>query len=87
MDWLTKYSVVIDCTRKQVTLTPWEEGRMTYVGSRARSLPPMISAVQARKLIIGGDQAYLAFIVSPTKQAKKNLEEIPVVKCLFNKLL
>ena len=33
MDWLTKYSVVIDCARKQVTLTPWGEGKLTYVGS------------------------------------------------------
>ena len=39
----------------------------------------MISPVQARKLIIGGDQEYLAFVVAPTKQAKKNLEEILVV--------
>ena len=79
MDWLAKYSAVIDCARKQVTLTPWGEGKMTYVGSRARSLPPMISAMRARKLIIEGDQAYLAFVVAPTKQAKKNLEEIPMV--------
>ena len=35
--------------------------------------------MQARKLSIGGDQAYLAFVVAPTKQARKNLEEIPVV--------
>jgi hypothetical protein len=35
--------------------------------------------VQARKLIVGGDQAFLTFIVAPTKQAKKNLEDIPVV--------
>jgi hypothetical protein len=39
----------------------------------------MISAVQARKLIIGGGQVFLAFVVAPTKQAKKNLEDIPVV--------
>ena len=52
---------------------------MTYVGLRARSLPPMILAVQARKLIIEGDQAFLAFVVTLTKQAKKNLEEILVV--------
>ena len=25
MDWLMKYSAVIDCARKQVTLTPWGE--------------------------------------------------------------
>ena len=79
MDWLMEYSAVINCAWKQVTLTPWGEGKMTYVGSRVRSLPPTISAVQARKLIIRGDQAYLAFVVTPTKQATNNLEEILVV--------
>ena len=79
MDWLTKYLAVIDCTQRQVTITPWGEGKVMYVGSRARSLLPMISAVWARKLIIGGDQAFLAFIVVPMKQAKKNLEEIPMM--------
>jgi hypothetical protein len=53
---------------------------VTYIGSRARSLPPTISAVQARKLIIGGNQAFLAFVVTPMKQAKKNLEDILVVR-------
>jgi hypothetical protein len=52
---------------------------VTYVGSRVRSLPLTILAVQARKLIVGGDQAFLAFVVTPTKQAKKNLEDIFVV--------
>ena len=55
MDWLTKYSAVIDCAWKQVTLMPWGEGKMTYVGSRARSLPPTISEVQAKKLVIGAN--------------------------------
>jgi hypothetical protein len=62
-----------------VTLTLLGEGKVTYVGSRARSLPPTILAVQARKLVIGGAQVFLAFIVTPTKQAKKNLEDIPMV--------
>jgi hypothetical protein len=79
MDWLTRHLTIIDCVLKQVTLTPWGKGKVTYVGTRARSLPPRISAMQARKLIVGGDQAFLAFIVAPTKQAKKNLEDIPVV--------
>jgi hypothetical protein len=39
----------------------------------------MISATQARKLIVGGDQVFLAFIATRTKQAKKNLGGIPVV--------
>jgi hypothetical protein len=70
---------VIDFARKQVALTPCGEGNVTYVGLRARSLPPTISAMQARKLIIRSDQAFLAFIVTPTKQAKKNLKDIPLV--------
>jgi hypothetical protein len=45
MDWLTKHLVVIDCALKQVMLTPWGEGKVIYVRSRARSLPPTISAV------------------------------------------
>jgi hypothetical protein len=79
MDWLMKHSVIINSILKQVMLTPWGEEKVMYVGSRVRSLPPTISAVHARKLIVGGDQTFLAFIVTPTKQAKKNLEDIPVV--------
>jgi hypothetical protein len=79
MDWLMKHSAVIDCAQKQVMLTPWGEGKVTYVGSRARSLPLMISVMQARKLIIEADQAFLELVVAPTKQAKKNLEDIPMV--------
>jgi hypothetical protein len=79
MDWLMRHLAVIDYTWKQVTLMPWGEGKVRYVGSRARSLPSTILAVQARMLIIGGGQAFLAFVVAPTKQAKKNLEDILVV--------
>ena len=79
MDWLMRHSAFIDCARKQVTFTPWGEGKVTYVGSRVRSLPSTISAVRARKFIIGGGQAFLAFVVALTKQAKKNLEDILVV--------
>jgi hypothetical protein len=45
MDWLMRHLVFIDCTLKQVTLTLLGEGKVTYVGSRARSLPPTILAV------------------------------------------
>jgi hypothetical protein len=57
----------------------WGEGKVTYVGSRARSLSPTILAMQARKLMIKGDQAFLAFVVTPMKQPKKNLKDILVV--------
>ena len=50
-----------------------------YIGSRTRSLTPTILAVRARKLIIRGGQAFMAFVVAPMKQAKKDLVDIPVV--------
>ena len=67
MDWLTKYLMIIDCAQKQVMLTLLGEGKVMYVGSRVRSFPPMILAAQATKLIIKGDQEFLAFIVIPMK--------------------
>ena len=51
-----------------------------YVGSQVRSLPWMISVVQARKLITGGGQAFLAFVVSLTKEEKKDLQDITMVR-------
>jgi hypothetical protein len=51
-----------------------------YVGSRVRSLPATISAVWARKLIIGGGQVFLAFVVAPVRREKKDLQDIPVVR-------
>ena len=44
-----------------------------------RSLPSMISVVRAMKLIIGGGQAFLAFVAS-MKEEKKDLQDIPLVQ-------
>jgi hypothetical protein len=53
---------------------------VTYVGLRVRSLPLTISAVHTRKLIIERGQAFLAFIIAPVKEEKKDLQGIPVVR-------
>ena len=79
MDWLAKHSTIIDCAWKQVTLKSWVEGEVTYIGLQVRSLPLKISAVRARKLIIGGGQAFLAFVVAPARLEKKDLQDIPMV--------
>jgi hypothetical protein len=63
MDWLARHSAIINYSRKQVKLRPWGEREVTYVGSRVRSLPPTILAVRDRKLILGGGQAFLAFVL------------------------
>ena len=45
-----------------------------------RYLPLTISAIWSKKLIIGGWQAFLAFVVAPIREEKKDLEDIPVVR-------
>jgi hypothetical protein len=60
-------------------LRPWGEGEVTYIGSRVRSLPPTISAVRAKTLILGGGQASLALVVTLMKEEKKDLQDIPMV--------
>ena len=73
MDWPAKHQMIINCARKQVMLRSSREGEVTYVGSRVRSLPLTILAVRAKKLILGGEQAFLIFVVALTKEKKKNL--------------
>jgi hypothetical protein len=53
MDWLTRHSVIIDCILKQVTLMPWGKGKVTYVGMRAKSLPPTIWPCRQGSLLLG----------------------------------
>ena len=77
MDWLAKHLAIFDCTQKQVTLRTWGEGEVTYVGSQVRSLPQTILAIRARKLIFGGGQVFLAFVITPTRE--KDLQDIPMV--------
>jgi hypothetical protein len=71
--------VIIDYARKQVTLKLWGEGEVTYIGLRVRSLPPTISAVRAKKLIIRRGQAFLEFVITLVRQEKKDLLDILVV--------
>jgi hypothetical protein len=81
MDWLAKHHANIDCTRKRVTLRPWGDTEVIFVGSRANTLLLVISAVQARKFIVSGDSTFVAFVVEPTeKKEEKNLQDIPAVQ-------
>ena len=52
---------------------------MTYVGLQGRSLPSTILAIYARKLIIRGGQAFLAFVIALVKEEKKDLKDITMV--------
>jgi hypothetical protein len=53
---------------------------VTYIGSQVRSLPPVILAIWAKKLIIGGGQAFLVFVIAAAKEEMKDLQDIPMVR-------
>lgn len=79
IDWFTKHYASIYCAQKQMTFKPPRSEEVNLVGSQVRSLPPILSAVQGKKLVMNGDQASLAFIVEQQKE-KKDLQGIPVVQ-------
>jgi hypothetical protein len=78
MDWLSKYNANMDCRRKEITFRPHGMEEFTYCGSKVRSSPPFLSAVQAVKNVRDGAQAYLVY-VQAKPETKANLEEILVV--------
>jgi hypothetical protein len=45
MDWLAKYYASIDYASKEVIFRPPKGETTTYVGSRVRSIPPILSAI------------------------------------------
>jgi hypothetical protein len=51
------------------------------VGSRANTLLPAISALQAMRFIASGDSVFLVFVVEAMKKKEeKDLQDIPVVR-------
>lgn len=63
MDWLAMHYASIDCAWKEVTFKLPKGETITFVGLQVWSLPPILSAVQPRKLALGGGLVFLAFIV------------------------
>ncbi|GLT69311.1 hypothetical protein SLA2020_414700 [Shorea laevis] len=71
MDWLAKHHANIDCTKKRVTLRPWGDTEVTFVGSQANTLLPVISAVQARKFIASGDLAFWRLMLKLRRRMRR----------------
>ncbi|KAG8474873.1 hypothetical protein CXB51_031615 [Gossypium anomalum] len=81
MDWLTSYSVVIDCGRKVIQLR-CEDGSVIRVGpDRSDILPVIISSLTAEKYLRKGYESYLAFVLN-TQVSESKIESVPVV-CEF----
>ncbi|KAL0449209.1 UNVERIFIED_CONTAM: hypothetical protein Slati_1477300 [Sesamum latifolium] len=79
MDWLAQHRAVVDCYKKEVMSESSGESRVVFVGDRHVVPVCVISAIEARRLMLEGCEAYLAHVID-TEKVNPMLEEIPVVR-------
>jgi hypothetical protein len=79
MDWLSRYGAKIDCRKKEIVFHTSGNEKFRFCESNVRATPPLLSAVQARRDVKEGAQAYLAYVLAKPKVEQK-LEEIVVVR-------
>ncbi|KAL0556882.1 hypothetical protein IC582_005399 [Cucumis melo] len=79
MDWLAANHASIDCSRKEVTFNPPSRASFKFKGEGSRSLPQVISAIRASKLLSQGTWGILASVVD-TREADVSLSSELVVR-------
>ncbi|KAL0539426.1 hypothetical protein IC582_023638 [Cucumis melo] len=79
MDWLAANHASIDCLRKEVTFNPPSLASFKFKGGGSKSLPQVISAIRASKLLSQGTWGILASVVD-TREADVSLSSEPVVR-------
>ena len=79
MDWLSKYRTIIYCDKKTVVLKCFDLSEVTVHGIRSGSVSNMIFAMQDRRFLRKGCEAFLSLVLD-SKRGRVNLEDIPVRK-------
>ncbi|KAA0047130.1 reverse transcriptase [Cucumis melo var. makuwa] len=79
MDWLAANHASIDCSRKEVTFNPPSMASFKFKGGGSRSLPQIISAIRASKLLSQGTWGILASVMD-TREVDVSLSSEPVVR-------
>ncbi|KAL0543870.1 hypothetical protein IC582_018975 [Cucumis melo] len=79
MDWLAANHASIDCSRKEVTFNPPSLASFKFKGGGSKTLPQVISAIRASKLLSQGTWGILASVVD-TREAGVSLSSEPVVR-------
>ncbi|KAL0308190.1 UNVERIFIED_CONTAM: hypothetical protein Scaly_2958000 [Sesamum calycinum] len=79
MDWLAQHRAVVDCYQKEVMTESFGQSKVVFVGERHVVSICVISAIEARRLILEGCKAYLAHVIDAEK-VNPTLEEIPIVR-------
>ena len=79
IDWLSKHRAIIDCDKKTIVLRCYDQSKVIVHGVRSGLMSNVISAMQARRLLRKGCEAFLAFVLD-SKRGQIELENILVVK-------
>ncbi|KAL0551702.1 hypothetical protein IC582_010791 [Cucumis melo] len=79
MDWLVANHASIDCSRKEVAFNPPSMASFKFKGEGSRSLPQVISAIWASKLLSQGTWSVLSSVVD-TREVDVSLSSEPVVR-------
>ncbi|KAL0534336.1 hypothetical protein IC582_028626 [Cucumis melo] len=79
MDWLAANHASIDCSRKEVVFNSPSMASFKFKGEGSRSLPQVISAIRASKLLSQGTWSILASVVD-TREVDVSLSSEPVVR-------
>ena len=79
MDWLSKHRAIVDCDKKTKLLKCSDLSEVIVYGIRFGPVSNVISAMQARRFLRKGCEAFLVLILD-SKRGHVNLEDIPVIK-------
>jgi hypothetical protein len=78
MDRFSKYGATIDCQKKEVVFRLYGYEEFKFCRSRERAIPSLLSAIQVKRCVRNGTQAYLAYVAAKP-EAELKLEDIPIV--------
>ena len=79
MDWLSKHRAIVDCDKKTIVLKCSDLSEITVHGILSGPMSNVISAMQARRFLRQGCEAFLALVLD-SKMGQVNLEDILVIK-------
>ena len=79
MDWLSKHRAIVDCDKKTVVLKCSDLSEVTVHCIRSGLVSNVISAMQVRRFLRKGCEAFLALVLD-SKRGHVNLEDILVIK-------
>ncbi|XP_073035161.1 uncharacterized protein [Primulina eburnea] len=80
MDWLSAYHAVIDCVSKTIKFLADDYEKDLFVGVTSSLSIPIISCLQATKLLHKGCVGYLASVLDTRKDSRIQLQDIDVVR-------